>query len=77
MTEIKGKYRDQLDRLAMSLVDDILSMNDKELFAEAKADADHNAREECAEQCEQRANSLREGSAIARQCAKDIQSRIK
>jgi hypothetical protein len=38
--------------------------------------ADRAAREACAEQCEQRADGLREGSAIARQCAKDIRSRI-
>lgn len=30
--------------------------------------------EECAVKCEQRANSLREGAAVARQCALDIRS---
>jgi hypothetical protein len=48
-----------------------------QFLAEYVVAEDRQAREECAQQCELRADSLREGSAIARQCAKDIRSRIK
>lgn len=40
MTEIKTKHRSDLDRLATSLVDDILNMSDEELLAEVKADGE-------------------------------------
>ena len=41
MTKNKMKNRFALDRLAKSLVDDILSMTDEELLAEAKADGEN------------------------------------
>ena len=40
MTDNEHKNRLALDRLATSLVDDILSMSDEELLAEARADGD-------------------------------------
>jgi len=40
MTEINIKNRSDLDRLATSLVDEILSMSDDELLAEAKEDGE-------------------------------------
>ena len=52
-------------------------MSERDAFKAEMRLTVRSVREECAEQCEQRANSLRDGSAIARQCAKDIRSRIK
>jgi transcription initiation factor IIE alpha subunit len=52
-------------------------MSERDAFKAEMRLTVRSVRDECAEQCEQRANSLRDGSAIARQCAKDIRSRIK
>jgi hypothetical protein len=40
--------------------------------ARDSADATNTERQRCADVCERRADSLREGAAVARQCAKDI-----
>jgi len=53
------------DKITLSTDDEILEFANKIILAE---------RRQCADKCERRADSTTVGSAVARQCAKDIRN---